>query len=129
MSLKDDKNKDSLTRYTFKFQEKLHSQKDFKKVLTSGRRVTNPAIFIYTLKRNDDGALRRLGLVTSRKIGIAAHRNRVKRRLREIFRLNKREIKPGTDIVFVSKPGAAELNFKELETIVLNALKQAKVLT
>lgn len=69
-----------------------------------------------------------MGLVTSRKIGIAAHRNRVKRRLREIFRLNKHQIEPGIDIVFVPKIGAAELNFDKLETIVLNALKQVKVI-
>jgi ribonuclease P protein component len=129
MSPKDNKIKDSLTRHTFKFQEKLHSQNDFKKVLTSGRRVTNPAIFIYVYKVKDGGSLRRLGLVTSRKIGIAAHRNRVKRRLREIFRLNKHKLEPGIDIVCVAKPGAAELSFDKLENIVLSALIKVNVLT
>ena len=128
MSPKDNKITDSLIRYTFKFQEKLHSQNDFKKVLSSGRRVTNPAIFIYVYKVKDGSSLRRMGLVTSGKIGIAANRNRLKRRLREIFRLNKHKIEPGIDIVFVPKLGAAELNFDKLETIVLNALKQVKVI-
>jgi len=54
----------------------------------------------------------RLGLSVSRKrVGRAARRNRVKRILREAFRLNKAAIPTGLDLVVV--PKRPELSFKE----------------
>lgn len=87
----------------------------------------HPALLIYTAAGKSK--TRRMGLVTSRKLGIAAKRNRLKRRLREIFRLHKHLLKPGTDIIFMPKRNAASLNYEQLETIVLTALKKAGVIT
>jgi len=70
-----------------------------------------------------------MGLVTSRKIGIAVKRNRVKRIIREIFRLNKHRIQPGTDIIFMPKADAVNLKYKELESVIISALERAKALT
>lgn len=68
-----------------------------------------------------------MGLVTSGKLGIAAQRNRLKRRLREIFRLNKAKLIPGLDILFIPKIPAMALNFEKLQDIVLGLLRKAEI--
>ena len=115
-------------RYTFTRQERLHSQKDFQRVLKSGRRLVHPALFIFVLERGGGNTIRRLGLITSRKLGSAVRRNLVKRRLREVFRLNKHSLKPGLDIVFILRPGAMRMEYHKLEEIVLSQLKKARAL-
>lgn len=112
-------------KYTFGYDEKLHSQKDFQRTLKKGRRLVHPALLIYTGSGGDSSRRRRMGLITSRKLGTAVKRNRIKRRLREIFRLNKHSLKPGTDLIFQPKAPAMLLDYAQLETIVLSQLKKA----
>lgn len=57
-----------------------------------------------------EGAVSRLGLVVSRKVGDACARNRVKRLLREYFRLHRHELSSTVDLVVVARKGAAELD-------------------
>jgi ribonuclease P protein component len=115
-------------RFTFRHAEKLHRQDDFQHVLSSGRRLVHPAIFIYIYPRNDGTQLRRLGLITSRKVGGAVERNRLKRRLREIFRLHKHALKPGLDIIFVLRRAALDLTYQQLESVVLSLFRKADAL-
>jgi ribonuclease P protein component len=56
----------------------------------------------------------RFGFVTSRRVGRAVIRNRVRRRLREICRLNRTMLAPGWLVVVVAKPAAAKASFSEL---------------
>jgi ribonuclease P protein component len=116
-------------RLTFNYKEKLHLQKDFKRVFKTGRRLAHPAILIYVCRRGDLSDTRRLGLVTGRKIGGAVERNRVKRRLREIFRLNKDRFIPSLDMVCIPKPGICALDYETLRNTVLGLLKNAGVFT
>ena len=69
-----------------------------------------------------------MGLVTGRKVGGAVERNRIKRRLREIFRLNKHRLAPGLDIVFVPRPAACGLGYEELKSAVIGLFTKAGVL-
>ncbi|TLN26970.1 ribonuclease P protein component [bacterium] len=56
----------------------------------------------------------RLGLVVSRRVGDAVRRNRIKRRLREWFRLGRHFFAAPLDIVVIAKPGAAGLEFGQI---------------
>jgi ribonuclease P protein component len=60
------------------------------------------------------GGATRFGLVTSRRVGRAVIRNRLRRRLREICRLHRTMIAPGWLVVVVAKSAAAEASFSEL---------------
>jgi len=115
-------------RNTFSRAEKLHLQKDFKRAFKSGRKIVHPAIFIYIYHDNGAAQYRRMGLVVSGRLGMAVDRNRLKRRLREIFRLNKAKLSPSIDVVFVPRPGACKLNFEALSSAVLGAFVKAGVL-
>jgi len=64
--------------------------------------------------RDPGGSGTRFGLVTSRRVGGAVIRNRVRRRLREICRLHRRMLAPGWLVVVVAKSAAAEASFAEL---------------
>jgi len=55
----------------------------------------------------------RLGITVGRKAGKACARNRIKRRLREYFRLNRDKMPSGTDMVFIASQGAAALETKQ----------------
>ncbi len=110
--------------FSFSYRERLHLQKDFNLVFKKGRRLENKALKILAYK-NNGGHLRRLGLVTSRKVGSAPVRNRTKRRLREIFRTNKRSMEAGLDLIFISKPETATLDYKALEKTILTMLAGA----
>lgn len=61
----------------------------------------------------------RLGIAVGRKVGNACVRNRIKRRLREYFRLNRAKIPAERDVVIIATPMAATLDtveiFRELD--------------
>ncbi|MDR1522881.1 MAG: ribonuclease P protein component [Endomicrobium sp.] len=115
--------------FSFTYLERLHIQSDFNEVFKNGLKLENKKIKILAYKRNDGKSLRRLGLVTSRKIGTAVVRNRTKRRLREIFRTNKHLLEPSLDLIFISKRETTLLNYNDLKNAVLGLLTKAKLCT
>jgi len=57
----------------------------------------------------------RLGLIVQKRFWCSVFRNRVKRCLREWFRLHKHEIPlPGKDIVLIARPGAEKLSYIDI---------------
>ena len=61
----------------------------------------------------------RLGIMVSRRVGGSVARNRIRRRVREIYRTRKKYVRfesmpEGADIVVVARSGAAELDFNQI---------------
>ena len=115
-----------MKQFSFSYRERLHLQKDFKKVFRFGRRLESKEIKILAYV-NKGQHIRRLGLVTSRKVGTAVIRNRTKRKLREIFRTNKHSLEPGLDLIFILKPETASQDYGSLKKVILNLLESAKL--
>ncbi len=68
----------------------------------------------------------RAGFVVSTKVSkSSAKRNLLKRRMREVVRLNLAKIKPGFDIIISAKPGASGMEYGEIEQNILWALRKA----
>lgn len=64
----------------------------------------------------------RLGVTVSRKVGDAVRRNRVKRLVREFFRLHRSELQPARDVLIIARAGAEQLSFKDVESELASAL-------
>ena len=70
----------------------------------------------------------RVGFTVSKKLGHAVVRNRVRRRLREVYRLHEEAFCPGWDIVVVARSRAVDAPFEKLTGSFLNLAKKAGVL-
>jgi len=70
----------------------------------------------------------RLGVVVSKKVSGSVVRSRVKRLLRESFRLHQYELAQPLDLVLVARPSIAGRKFAEVEGDFLSTLRSAKLL-
>ena len=70
----------------------------------------------------------RVGLTVSKKLGCAVVRNRVRRRLREIYRLNEDRFAPGWDIVVVARSRCVGAPFGKLQDAYLSLAEKAGIL-
>src|SRR3972149_3411552 len=104
---------------------RLKSSEDFQRVRKQGRKHSTRSFLIYILPNTSD--IRRLGLIVGRHAGCAARRNRLKRLLREFFRLNKEAFPLSADIVIsVKKENTSVKDYKDVETELLAALKMSR---
>ncbi len=101
-----------MTEHNFSKEERLRRRRDFEKIFAEGKAFKGPILNAYVLP-NSLGHTR-IGIVVGRRYGGAVQRNRIKRLLRESYRLNKNLIKVGLDIVILPKPNQ-EVNFKVIE--------------
>ncbi len=113
--------------FTLSKNERLLNREDFVNVNQAGKRYPT-AHFTVILKQNGLG-ITRLGIIVSKKTGNAVKRNKVKRLIREFFRLHKTHFPQGYDIVIAAKKGAYGLNLwnvkEELGEIILDKEFQA----
>ncbi|MGZ3557588.1 MAG: ribonuclease P protein component [Thermodesulfobacteriota bacterium] len=78
-----------------------------------GRRRTSRN-FVVFIQKNED-TLHRLGIVARKEIGQATFRNRVKRYIREFFRLHKHQINGSHDIILMIRKGCSFNHYREAE--------------
>ena len=91
--------------FSFPKNIRLSNRKDFVNLNRSGKRC-HTKHFVVIVKLNGLGKTR-LGVTVGKKVGNAVKRNRVKRIIREFFRLNKAYLPQGYDIVIVAKKDAS----------------------
>ena len=89
-------------------RHRLSRSRDFDAVYRHGRSVSTRFLVLYWFERGEDGDGPRLGLAVPKAVGTAVVRNRIKRRLREIFRARSGELSADHDYVLVVRPGLAE---------------------
>ena len=78
-------------------------------------------------RKNRTGS-NRVGITVGKKLGKAHVRNRTRRRLREVYRLNEDKFRPGWDIVVVARSKAVEAPFDKLTKSYLALAKKAGIL-
>lgn len=88
--------------------------------------VADGYLVLYARKNRLEG--NRLGITVGKKLGKAHIRNRVRRRLREVYRLNEDGFRPGWDIVVVARSRAVEAPFGKLTESFLSLAKKAGLL-
>ena len=99
---------------------------DFRRIYRRGRSAVAGGVVVYCLKNRK--GMSRLGITVSTKLGHAVVRNRVRRRLRELYRLHRQEMLPGYDLIVVARVRAVEMPYAKLEKQYLRCLAQLGLL-
>ena len=108
-----------------KFSTSLKLNHVFRR-LYRGSGFAGPYVVLYA-RKNRTGE-NRVGITVSKKLGKANVRNRIRRRLREVYRLNEDKFLPGWDIVLVARYKALDADFAALTKNVLSLAKKAGIL-
>ena len=108
-----------------KFSSALKLNHIFRRLYsTSG--FANGYLVLYA--RKNRSACNRVGITVGKKLGHAVVRNRVRRRLREIYRINEERFAPGWDVVVVARSRCIRAGFSELTEAYLSLAEKAGVL-
>ena len=84
--------------------------------------------FLVLYARKNNSSANRVGVTVSKKLGCAVVRNRVRRRLREVYRLNEAQFCPGWDIVVVARSRCVRADFSKLTAAYLSLAAKAGIL-
>jgi ribonuclease P protein component len=104
----------------------LSSPRDFAALMERGTIRSHPLLATRVL-RTDLGTTR-FGLATSRALGSAVIRNRVRRRLREVLRSVAPEIRPGWDVLVIARSGLVTADHRTLVETLTRLLRRSGVL-
>ena len=105
-----------------KFTTSLKKNHEFRRLYNKGKSAATQCVVVYC--RRNGRQENRLGVTVSTKIGGAVQRNRVRRRLKEIYRLNENTLPVGFDIVIVARVRSRYAGYWEIESSVLSAFKK-----
>ncbi len=103
----------------------LKNNDDFKKVYSKGKSKVNRYFILYVYENGM--SYNRLGVSVSKKVGNSVVRHRIKRLLKESYRLHEKMFNSGLDIVVIARNSAADLGYKNVESALLHLLKLHKV--
>jgi ribonuclease P protein component len=111
-------------RLRFPKSARLTESSEFSRVKSAGRSFHGRYMIMGVYR---DRATTRFGLITSRRVGNAVVRNRLRRRLREMVRLAQPGILPGLWIVLVVRAAAGRVNVDSLRSEFVALGKRAAI--
>jgi ribonuclease P protein component len=106
---------------------RLRKREDFNRIYRHGRSFANSQFVVYWRKQTEPGCFR-LGVSASSKLGGAVVRNRLRRLVKEIVRLNANKLHEDHDLILIVRKPALQLAYKEMEGSVLHVLRKAGLL-
>lgn len=109
-----------------KITSALKLNKDFRRLYYRGKKAACGYVVVYCMKNKTNS--NRLGLTCGKAVGKAVVRNRVKRLIRESYRLSEDKLKIGFDIVIVARMRAAGQDFFTISKDVRYALKKLELM-
>ncbi len=104
----------------------LKENHEFRRLYHKGASAVGGGMVVYC-RKNRLGR-NRLGLTASTKLGHAVVRNRARRRLREVYRLNTPAMKQGYDIILVARKRTLTASWKELNATFLKLCQKLDLL-
>jgi ribonuclease P protein component len=109
-------------RYSFKKEDRILKRAEFLELTRSGRKVQNVCFIVFFKPGRLDHS--RLGITVTRKVAKAARRNRLKRLIREYFRLHRRQLTQNWDINIVANKMAADLSAEKVFSSLQDVFEQ-----
>ena len=104
----------------------LKENYEFRRMYQKGASAVGSGMVLYCRKNRLGRS--RLGVTVSVRLGHAVVRNRARRRLREVYRLNLDRLKPGYDIILVGRSRTAGAPWKELNDTFLRLCRKLDLL-
>ncbi len=106
----------------------IKENSDFQRVMKSGKWYTSECLTVYILENNLKS--NRIGVAVGKKAGKSVVRNRIKRLIRESYRLNEDAIKQSVDIIIVwrSSVASSKISFENVQTSLLKCLNKAELM-
>lgn len=102
---------------------RLRQKAGYKAIFNSGKSYPGKYVVIYVLR-----GPAKIGFIASKKVGNAVERNRAKRLMREVIRLNLPEIEGGVQIICIARPAIKGVSCQRVEESLLQTLQRAKVI-
>ncbi|HRR32343.1 MAG TPA: ribonuclease P protein component [Candidatus Sumerlaeia bacterium] len=112
--------------HPFPKEFRLLKKTEFRKVYEEGQVVRSQAFVLFYIKGEEEKPSR-LGITVTRSFGRAVRRNRIKRLIREAFRLLRPSMAMGLDMVINVRSGADKLGFREVFDQFSMLIKKADV--
>lgn len=124
--------------------QRIKREAEFKEIMKKGKSYADRYLVMYVLQKTSqinpvtcssksraqeaESRLPRLGLSVGRRIGKAVIRNRIKRWIREVFRLHQFRLKDRMEIILIARSSARELvDYFEMEKRILNLWGRARI--
>ena len=107
--------------------EIIRSKQDFNRVYSLGKSFACRDMVLYVLQ--DENLNGKIGFAAGKKLGCAVTRNRVKRLLREAYRLNKNKIRRDAAMILVGRKNLVDAKFDSAEKSFLKICRKAKILS
>ncbi|MBP2033991.1 ribonuclease P protein component [Clostridium algifaecis] len=102
---------------------KLKKNAEFRAVYRRGKSFSNKLLVLYIYRNRK--SLNRMGISVSKKVGKSVTRNRIKRLIKESFRLNCDNLKVGYDLVFIARKSSNNKTYCDINNSVKFLLKKA----
>ena len=109
-----------------RFSKSLKLNHVFRRLYRKGNSAVTRYLVLYC--RPNELGQNRVGVTVGKKLGKAVVRNRVRRRLREIYRCNEEQFLPGYDIVVVARTRAVNAEFAALQAAYLSSARRLGIL-
>ena len=91
----------------------IKKNRDFQNIYDTGKSYANRQLVMYVSENFSEDTI--IGISVSKKVGNSVVRHHMTRLLREVFRLNKQNIRRGLDIIVVVRVAAKTSDYKQLE--------------
>lgn len=109
-----------------RYSESLKKNDDFKAVYKDGTHKAD-RVFVLHVKKNDLNR-NRLGISVSKKVGNSVVRHRIRRLLKEAYRLNEESFKCGYDLIFSARTDAKDSTYPCIESALFRLMKRQGLL-
>lgn len=134
-----------MKKFALEKHQRIKREAEFKKIMKKGKSYADKYLVMYVLEKSSEinpltrsskevaqegeNRLPRLGLSLDRRIGKAVIRNRIKRWMREVFRLHQSRLKDRMEIILIARSSARGLvDYFETEKRILHLWGRAKII-